>query len=65
MSVSESSVVIGHSDEVIAARRLPVGRILPQEAAREVQVSATTTHAGRGSVTQHLTSFAAVQIRSG
>lgn len=31
--------MIGHSDEVIAARRLPTGHTLPQEAAREVQVS--------------------------
>ena len=43
MSISESSVVIGHSDEVIAARRLPIGQLFPQEAAGEVQVPETVT----------------------
>lgn len=44
MAVSESSVVIGHSDEVVAARRLPIGLTLPQEAAGEVQLSQGEVH---------------------
>lgn len=37
VSVPESSVVIGHSNEVIAAPRLPIGQIFPQEVTGEVQ----------------------------
>lgn len=44
MSISESSVVIGHSDEVITAWRLPTGQTFPQEAAREIQVSEGEVH---------------------
>lgn len=41
MSISESSVVIGHGDEVIAAQRLLTGESLPQEEAGKVEVSVT------------------------
>lgn len=43
MSVSEPSVVIGHGDEVIAAWRLLIGRVLPQEEPGEIQIPATTS----------------------
>lgn len=42
VSVSESSVVIGHGDEVVAARRFLWRNAFPQQEVREVQVSATT-----------------------
>lgn len=41
VSVSESSVVVGHGDEVVAARRVLDGRALPQQEAGEIQISAT------------------------
>lgn len=42
MPVSESPVVIGHSDEVVSAWGLLAGQAFPQEEVREVQVPAAT-----------------------
>lgn len=41
MSVPQASVVVGHSDEVVATGGLLAGHVLPQQEAREVQVPAT------------------------
>ena len=43
VAISKSSIVIGHSDEVIAAWRLPIGQFLSQQTVGEVQVSGETT----------------------
>jgi hypothetical protein len=42
MAISKSSIVIGHSDEVIAAWRLPIGQFLSQQTVREIQISGET-----------------------
>lgn len=42
VAVSKSSVVIGHSDEVIAAWRFPIGHFLSQQTVGEVQIPGET-----------------------
>lgn len=55
MSVPQASVVVGHGNEVVAARGLPAGRPLPQEEAGEVQVPAAAAAASLSAPERPLT----------